>query len=764
ASEPFTSGQFTITRTNDNLVSPLTVYYAMSGTASNGVDYATLSGSATIAAGQSNTVVTVQPQGTYFTNSPLTAKLTLLNNANYGIRTPSSATVSIAIGAMLAPGVLVTYGFNENSNSAPALSAVAKATVGPNFTNEITAYNASSGSGLGNFGTNNPTGIGYSSSTYASPSSALYVFGIYPFASNAVNSVVSKSYVSFVIQPQAGYRMTLTNFAALLLSTTGTSNYIGTNVNFLRSSLDHFTSDLGSVTNIVYYGNTNGFAQMNVPVNVTNYAGPVEFRLYYYVAGSSSTTGQNVFRMDDVSFYGSMTTNPPGSQVVTVTATTPNASESGTPGAFTLARYGDTSGALTFNYAMSGTAINGVDYLTLSGSTNFGAGITNIIIPVVPAGNQLTQPTVTATLTALTDAGMPASDIVTIANDIAPGSLLVYRFNENSNSAPSLSSVAAATVVANYAGQISALNAAAGLGLSATFGTNNATNVLVLYGSSQYVSAPSSLTVEGGYFLGSNEQQSLANNDYISFVIQPQAGYRMTLTNFSAWVKSTTDSITNGLGTNIYFLRYSADRFMSDLGAITNSPGTNSADPFTLWNIPVNVTNYPGPVEFRMYFSVPALVVGRSDFFRVDDVTVYGSTSANPSGSQVVTVTATVPNASESGTNGAFTLARYGDTSGALTFNYAMSGTANNGVDYVHLSGVTNFPAGVTNLLIPVVPTGVQLAGPTATAILTALTDAGLPASDVVTITNLSVNLNPTNFTAIVSNGALVLSWPPDHT
>ena len=61
--------------------------------------------------------------------------------------------------------------------------------------------------------------------------------------------------------------------------------------------------------------------------------------------------------------------------VVTVVATDPNASKSGSDtGTFTVFRTGSTSNSLIVFYAMSGTATNGVDYATLPGTVTFNAG------------------------------------------------------------------------------------------------------------------------------------------------------------------------------------------------------------------------------------------------------------------------------------------------------------------------------------------------------------------------------------------------------
>ncbi|HWQ90452.1 MAG TPA: Calx-beta domain-containing protein, partial [Clostridia bacterium] len=76
-------------------------------------------------------------------------------------------------------------------------------------------------------------------------------------------------------------------------------------------------------------------------------------------------------------------TSPP--TVLTLAAAAGTASEAGPLDAvFTVTRSGDVSGALTVNYALSGTAVSGTDYAALPGSVTFlaGAASTNIIVDV----------------------------------------------------------------------------------------------------------------------------------------------------------------------------------------------------------------------------------------------------------------------------------------------------------------------------------------------------------------------------------------------
>ncbi len=87
-------GVFTIARTGDT-TNPLTVFYALSGTATNGTDYALLSRSAIIPAGTNAAQVLVTPYDHAFTDPQRTVVLTLLGSPNYTIADADSGTVTI---------------------------------------------------------------------------------------------------------------------------------------------------------------------------------------------------------------------------------------------------------------------------------------------------------------------------------------------------------------------------------------------------------------------------------------------------------------------------------------------------------------------------------------------------------------------------------------------------------------------------------------------------------------------------------------------
>lgn len=90
-------GQFIITRSDDwyDTSRPLTVNFALGGTASNGMDYLALAGAVTIPAGASHAVVNLSPIDDRSTEGSETVTLTLAPSFDYFVRSPESATVTI---------------------------------------------------------------------------------------------------------------------------------------------------------------------------------------------------------------------------------------------------------------------------------------------------------------------------------------------------------------------------------------------------------------------------------------------------------------------------------------------------------------------------------------------------------------------------------------------------------------------------------------------------------------------------------------------
>jgi hypothetical protein len=108
-----TGADFLITRRTSGS-SPLTVSYTMSGTATSGADYTTLSGTATIPGGSSSVKVTVVPINDTVPEGVETLIMTVTPAASYGVRF-ASATMYLADNDAFASG---TVGFASGASSA----------------------------------------------------------------------------------------------------------------------------------------------------------------------------------------------------------------------------------------------------------------------------------------------------------------------------------------------------------------------------------------------------------------------------------------------------------------------------------------------------------------------------------------------------------------------------------------------------------------------------------------------------------------------
>jgi len=107
---------------------------------------------------------------------------------------------------------------------------------------------------------------------------------------------------------------------------------------------------------------------------------------------------------------------------VTIIASDPTAAEAGlASGAFKVTRTGSKSTALTVLYTLAGTASNGADYKTLTGSVKIAVGAASATFKVVPINDTLAEAneTVVATLSANSAyiVGAPSSAMVTIVDN-----------------------------------------------------------------------------------------------------------------------------------------------------------------------------------------------------------------------------------------------------------------------------------------------------------------------------------------------------------
>ena len=224
---------------------------------------------------------------------------------------------------------------------------------------------------------------------------------------------------------------------------------------------------------------TNNTPEATLTVALPNYK---DGFLGLYGEDNSNLTDNNptagIIRFSN--FYAKSGTFPP---FITLTASTPLAYENGASGAFTITRT-NTGDALTVNYTLSGTATNGADYQTLSGTTNFGASDTSVVIPVVPIDNAVAQAPRTVVLTATANDAYAMSGssaaTVTIVDDEPPVFTLTASDNNAYERVPLLTAAfTIARPLGNPNTSVTVNFALTGTAVLGTDYTSSATNSLV---------------------------------------------------------------------------------------------------------------------------------------------------------------------------------------------------------------------------------------------------------------------------------------------
>src|SRR5690606_31155933 len=95
-------------------------------------------------------------------------------------------------------------------------------------------------------------------------------------------AIADNDYIQFTVTPNAGFTFSATSFNFIWdRSSTGPGELT------LRSSLDGYTTDLGSLTGLP----ASITAIRSIPLSLSNISTPVTFRLYAYGATGAGGTG-----------------------------------------------------------------------------------------------------------------------------------------------------------------------------------------------------------------------------------------------------------------------------------------------------------------------------------------------------------------------------------------------------------------------------------------------------------------------------------------
>jgi Calx-beta domain/Met-zincin len=630
-------GQFTLTRSG-NTASALTVGYTVSGTATKGTDYTSITNTVTFAAGSSTAIVNITPIDDLIYEGNETVILTLNTGTAYNLGTTKTATVNIVEND---PKPVIAIAANDN-NSGEILTGLTQnpgqftltrtvntagaLTVGYTITG--TAINGTDYTAIANtvtFADGSSTALinlnvkddliyeGNETAILTLNSGTLYSLDT---TNTATVNIVENDLPTIAIAANdnnSGEILTgLTQNPGQLTLTRSGNTAIALTVGYTVSGTATKGTDYTSIANTVTFAAGSSTAIVNInPIDDLIYEGNETVILTLntgtaYNLGTTKTATVNIVENDKPTITISANDNNSGE---IVTGLTQN------PGQFTLTRSGNTAIALTVGYTVSGTATKGTDYTSIANSVTFAAGSSTAIVNITPIDDLIYEGNETVILTLNTSSAYNIGTANTatvniVENDPKPTITIVANDNNSGEIVTGLTQNPGQFTLTRTGATTSALTVNYTVSGTATNGTD-------------YNSLPGTATFAAG------SATTLINvNVTDDSAVESNETVVLTLNNGSVYTVGTANSATVNIADNDV-----------NLPTITISANDNSAS---------------------------EILTGQTQ---------------NP---------------------GQFTLTRTGDTTNSLTVNYTVSGTATNGTDYNSLTGTATFAAGSATTLINV--------------------------------------------------------------
>jgi hypothetical protein len=407
-------GRFTVTRIG-NLAANLQVYYTLSGTASNGMDYGALPGAVLIPAGQATATITVTPLSDGLMEGNETVLATLVSSPTCNIGNPGTALITLMDDEW--PGVTLSVSDATASEAGADTGAFTFTRTG-STNNPLTVYFDIYGTAI-----NGADYVAISNQVTipaGTNSAALEITPLDDLIRETGETVI------LVLREDPAYNRNTTSpqTIAIIDNDSGALPGVGFTV-AASSGLESQTtvqlyvalSTNSSSSVIVIYSVTGGAAEGNgvdyslSGGTLTFSPGEVSQSLYFDVNDDSLVETNEtivVSLQNPVNALLDAITNQvytildDDASVVTVDAASPNASESGsTPGTFRISRDGQTNEALTVSYQVTGSASSPNDYLPIGNSVTIPAGARWADIVVTPVDDPTEEPVETVTMTLL---------------------------------------------------------------------------------------------------------------------------------------------------------------------------------------------------------------------------------------------------------------------------------------------------------------------------------------------------------------------------
>jgi ELWxxDGT repeat protein len=742
-----TAGSFTVSRTPITSAA-VTVSYAMSGTAANGIDYAIVSGSVVISASQASATIAITPLPNPVSIPAATVTATLLPTSAYSAGTPAAATISIMSSTV---SIAATHATAAEPGGETGIFTITRSA----------PLDAPLKVGLALAGTALPN-VDYTSSP-ASLASVTFAAGASTVPINVTalpdTLVEGTEYVVLGIAPSWQYALGGQATATIAIADATLSaaaspatidNQSGVPAVFTITRSGNLSQAVSvpfnmqgtaavSAYTLAPAGSTIAFAAGSATATVTLTpvvpATPIGTQTAILVLGSAPSYGQ-------LAPSATVTISDDILPSVTIVATQPTCSEASTaPGMFSIVRSVGSASPLTISLSLSGSAVLGSNFTSIPASplaVTIPANVSGATVQINPLDDHIAKLPGSVNLSinpgALYNVGYPAQASVVIADADTPllsiaatvpsassggasGELTITRLGSVANDlAATLTWTGTAVNGSDYTAIPTAITLPAGLNAIAipvvpaanlTFtGTRTAVATIVA-GSGYTVGSPATATVA----IAQNTQT------LVSIIATQQNAAEGPTAVPGVFTISRAGSTTAALTVGVALAgtapgsRYSSTPSAT---AVTIAAGAAAA---TLTITPVNdsiaegaqtviATLQPGPYTIDGNAASDTVTIADDDL-------------------PTVTIAATQPTAIKPSTAGTFTVTRSAIAATALTVPYTIGGSAVPGIDFVPLSGSVVIPASAATATIALTPRETVVPHAPLTAVLTLTAGSG---------------------------------------
>ncbi|MGH9241241.1 MAG: Calx-beta domain-containing protein, partial [Vicinamibacterales bacterium] len=407
--------------------------------------------------------------------------------------------------------------------------------------------------------------------------------------------------------------------------------------------------------------------------------------------------------------------------VVTIAAADPDAAESPLDaGTFVITRTANLGLAFGVSLTRGGTALSGIDYVTIPGTVNFAAGQTTATLTVTPVDDPFVETPEIVTLSINPDGsytlGAETTATVTIASEDVKPVVTITATDPGAAESPLDAGTFVITRTANLGLAFAVSLTRGGTALSSidyvtlpgtvNFAAGQTTATLTVTPvNDALVEGPETVTVainpSADFDPGAQTSAAvtIASEDVKPVVTITATDPDAAESPLDAGTFVITRTANLGLAFTVSLTRggtaLSSSDYVTIPGTVNFAAGQTTA---TLTVTPVNDALVEGP-------ETVTVAINPSADFDPGAQTSAAVTIASEDVKPVVTITATDPDAAESPLDaGTFVITRTANLGLAFTVSLTRGGTALSSIDYVSIPATVNFAAGQTTVTLTVTP------------------------------------------------------------